>query len=94
MISNAANGDLGEPSRTSEVSSAYCEILCSLLSIKIPFMSVFCFIYIARVSAQRINKYGTTGSSSLQPRCKSNYLDKKPLCSMVALKLVFKLFIH
>ena len=41
MISNTANRDLGEPSRTSEVSFAYCEILCSLLSIKIPFMSVF-----------------------------------------------------
>ena len=76
MISNAANRDLGEPSRTSEVSFAYCEILCSLLSIKIPFMSVFCFINIDRISAQRINKYGATVSPSLQPRCISNCLGK------------------
>jgi hypothetical protein len=30
IVSNAAKSDLGEPSRASEVSSAYCDILCSV----------------------------------------------------------------
>jgi hypothetical protein len=38
IVSSAAKSDCGEPSRASEVSSAYCDILCSVLFIQMPFI--------------------------------------------------------
>lgn len=50
-----------ESSKMSEVSSAYWKILCSLLLIIIPMISMFCFMRIARIFAHIENKYGLLG---------------------------------
>ena len=44
-----------EPSKNMDVSSAYCEILNSLLLILMPFIFLFCLILTARNSAHIIN---------------------------------------
>ena len=93
-VSRAANRELGEPSRVSDVSSAYYEILCSLWLIKMPFIFLFCFTRIASISAQRRNRYGAMGSPCLQPLFMWNCSDKWPHCKTEALNLLFKICIQ
>ena len=50
--------DLYVPSSIAEVSSAYCDILNSILLIFMPFIVLFLLIFVARNSAQITKRYG------------------------------------
>ena len=93
-MSKAAKKDFDEPSRVRVVSSAYWEILCSLSHITIPLIPWFCLIRTIKISAQRRNRYGATGSPCRHPLWMRNCLDKNPLCNTHALKSVFRIFIQ
>ena len=64
-VSRAANKELGEPSRVSDVSSAYWEIYVLYCEHKCPLY--FYLVVQARISTQRRNRYGAIGSPCLQP---------------------------
>ena len=49
------------------VSSAYCEIFCSLLPTLIPLIFLYSLMAIANVSTEIINKYGDSGHPCLTP---------------------------
>ena len=50
------------PSKRNNVSSAYCDSLCSFSLIIMPFIILLFLIIIFKISTQRINKKGGTGS--------------------------------
>ena len=94
MVYKAANKDSDEPSMVNEVSFAYCDILCSFSFMTIPFISLFCLSMIARTSAHIMKRYDATRSPCLHPLCTSSCSERKPLCKIDALNLVFEILIH
>ena len=54
---NVSFRDSPDPSSMTDESSAYCVGMNSLLLIFIPLILLLFFIFIARISAQSINKY-------------------------------------
>ena len=81
-ISNLFNANLiefGIFSSIKKVSSAYCPIFISLVPIFIPRISCSCFIFCAKGSIARINKYGDQGSPCRHPRPSSKNSEQLPL---------------
>ena len=62
------------------VSSAYCEIFCSLLPILIPLIFSFSLMAIANVSTAIINKYGDSGHPCLTPLSTGKWLLRWRCC--------------
>ena len=60
--------ELSEPSRNMDMSSAYCEILCSEFPILIPLISLLSLILLAKNSAHIMKMYGERGSPWRQPQ--------------------------
>ena len=55
MVLTVYSNEFLSPSNVISVSSAYCEILYSVSSIKIPFICLFCLIIMASISTHKIN---------------------------------------
>lgn len=70
--------DDADPSDIKDVSSAYCDILYSSLSTSILLIYLLFWIEIPKISVQRINKHGDTGSPCLQPLLGLKYLESIP----------------
>ena len=68
------------------VSSAYCNILYSLLHACIPFIFLLWRVCIARISAHKMKRYGDKGQPCRTPRPRLKYSECQPL-------LVTELFI-
>ena len=65
LVSNSARASLRDfsfPSRIKEVSSANCDSLCSASVTFIPDIFLFPLIWIARISAHKMKRYGESGS--------------------------------
>ena len=67
IIRREVVNEFSEPFNIGVVSSAYWLILIWLLFIEIPVTSLFCLMAFARISTDRINKYGERGQPCLTP---------------------------
>ena len=83
MIFIVLSNEFLSPSNIISISSAYCEILCSVSPMEIPLIFLSSQIIVASISTNNINKYGDIGSPCLQPLWIKNHCDNCPLTATV-----------
>ena len=76
------------PSSTISVSSAYCEILCSVSPMEIPIIFLCCRVINASNLTHTTNKYGDIGSPCLQPLWIENHCPLTATVDFISLQNV------
>ena len=77
---NISFNDFSEPSRNTDVLSAYCEILCSDWFICIHLIDLLFLTLFDKNSVQIMNIYSDRGSPCRKPRLIEKKEDRLPLC--------------